>query len=148
MKTRTLLLILVAPISFSFASTLRNTYHDNDSAKHPVSIEFETENTDATPPSIIRKLIRRWKRRRGKSKEQEISQVDSIKVFQCNQSLVKCEYRPKDVLNPYRCNFEGNNAGFSRTIKIYDCGGYHMKCEALQNSLKYPCKFVNLEALV
>ena len=89
--------------------------------------------------------------------------VESIKLFSCSRSNVKCEFRPNSVDYQYRCQFarpaatgklktlsrknHNNTTRKVEVIRIYDCGNFFMKCDYNPKLLLYPygCEFINPE---
>ena len=102
-----------------------------------------------------------------KQNQSRNTKVESIKIFECDNLYVKCEYRPQLVeYQQYQCQFE--NSGIPQRIKTYsrqkysptteaalegikvdDCGNFYMKCEYRPNSetYKYRCKFISSEVI-
>ena len=139
-------------------------------AAYPNSIEFGVTNSPMQMTSNRALTTRRSKRRRyprkgktyKKHNQSRNTNVESIKIFECDNSFVKCEYRPQSADYQYRCKFENSEIPqklkrssrqkYSSTteaaievIKIYDCGNFYMKCEYQPNSETYPyrCKFIS-----
>jgi len=138
--------------------------------EYPNSVEFSgvTQSPmQRMPPRTL--TTKRYKRRRyprkGKTYKNRATTtsplVESIKIFSCSSSDVKCEFRPNSVLYKYRCQFsqpyttrklktpsrENYTEGNVEAIKIYDCGNFFMKCDYNPDLLSYPygCEFLNPE---
>ena len=146
---------------------------EEDATAYPNSIEFGVTQSPMQMTSTRALTTRRSKRRRyprkgktyKKQNQPRNTNVESIKIFECGSSYVKCEYRPLLAEYQYQCKFE--NSGIPRkfktnsrqkysttteaelVIKLYECGNFFMKCEYRQLTETYPyrCKFISSEVI-
>ena len=146
---------------------------EDEKKEYPNSVEFSgvTHSPMQKMSPRTQRTTKRYKKRRyprkGKTHQNgattTTSVVESIKLFSCSSSNVKCEFRPKSVDYQFRCQFSrpdttgklktlsrkyhNTTTGKVEVIKIYDCGNFFMKCDYNPNLLSYPygCTFVNPE---
>ena len=120
-------------------------------AAYPNSIEFGVTNSPMQMTTTRALTTRRYRRRRyqrkiktyKKQNQSRNTKVESIKIFECDNWYVKCEYRPQLVDYQYQCQFE--NSGIPQRIKTYS----RQKCEYRPNSetYQYRCKFISSEVI-
>jgi len=141
--------------------------------EYPHSIEFSgatkapmkmtPERTVTTRRYKVRRYPRKGKTYRNQKTDVKPS-VESIKVLECDNSYVRCEFPPSSPDQRHRCQFTNHQARRKRksyrredvivateaaveAIKVYDCGDFYMRCDYRPSSELYPysCQFTNSE---